>query len=217
MHLTDMVGSIFGRLQVVDVYRSKGGRIKCKCVCSCGSSSEVSASDLRGGKTKSCGCLRKDNMTKHGMCKTRFYSIWSNIINRCKHESSPNYKYYGGRGITVCNEWLTFENFKDDLFESYNAHVLKHGEKNTTIDRIDVDGNYELGNVTWATMQEQSVNKRIRTGNTSGHVGIGYVKRIKKWRARVTENSKEIHIGVFDTLEEAVKARENYKKEKGYI
>lgn len=206
-------GQVFGRLTALKRV-TVAGRSLWECICECGNTSYVGVTDLNSGKSKSCGCLRKETMTKHGMYKTRFYKAWDNMRKRCESPSSVNYEYYGGRGITVCAEWKEFENFKTDMYESYLAHVEKHGEKNTTLDRVDVNGNYEASNTAWATMQEQSVNKRMRKTNTSGHVGVSR-SHGGKWRARITADYKEIRLGVFDTIEEAIEARTNYKNEMG--
>lgn len=97
---------------------------------------------------------------KHGMSKTRFYTIWKAMRHRCTIKSSPHYKNYGGRGITYDKRWDNFLNFKEDMYESYLEHVKKFGEKDTTFDRIDSDGNYYKENCRWATWEEQSNNKR---------------------------------------------------------
>jgi hypothetical protein len=98
---------------------------------------------------------------KHGMSNTRFYKIWSGILKRCLNENSQAFKNYGGRGITVCKEWKEdFLNFKEDMYPSYLEHVQKHGERNTSIERIDVNGNYEKSNCAWATRTTQNNNNR---------------------------------------------------------
>jgi len=100
------------------------------------------------------------NMT-HGQSNSRFYSIWRAMKVRCSNENHIAYKNYGGRGIKVCDRWFTsFENFEADMFESYEQHVKEFSEKQTSIDRVNPNGNYEPRNCRWATNLEQSKNKR---------------------------------------------------------
>lgn len=125
----------------------------------------VCYANLKNGKTKSCGCYNRELIsnlsTTHGMSKTRFYSEWKALRRRCYGKNQKSYVEYGARGIIVCDRWKdSFENFKEDMYESYLNHVAEFGEQNTSIDRIDVNGNYELSNVRWATWEEQANNKR---------------------------------------------------------
>jgi len=92
-------------------------------------------------------------------CKTKLYAKWDGMKTRCLRNSYRGYERYGGRGIKVCIDWLVFDNFKKDMEESYETHVKEHGEKNTSLDRIDVNGNYELSNCRWATAKVQQNNK----------------------------------------------------------
>jgi hypothetical protein len=122
---------------------------KVTAICFCGKEFEVRLSDLKGGKQKSCGCLRGEI---HPMNKTRIYNIWANLKQRCLNKKSPRYKDYGGRGINLCKDWLKFSNFYEDMKEGYS--------KELTLDRIDNNGNYCKSNCHWITYFEQNRNQR---------------------------------------------------------
>jgi len=141
-------GQKFGRWTVNKFVRS--GLYSCKCAC--GTVSEVHTSNLTSGKSKSCGCLRSEARRKHGMSSTREYRIWSAMRDRCSNPRRKGFKYYGGRGITVCARWGDFRTFLADMGPCPSP---RH-----SIDRIDVDRGYEPGNCRWATSAAQASNKR---------------------------------------------------------
>lgn len=158
---TDLTGKIYGRLTVIEkVHNVNKKRYDWKCQCSCGNITIVAISSLNLGRTTSCGCIRNENAKninkKHGESSSPIWKRWSAMRMRCRH----NKKYYVNRGIKVCKSWEDYESFKLDMLDSFNKHVELHGEKNTTLDRIDPDKGYFKENCRWATFKEQTQNCR---------------------------------------------------------
>lgn len=157
-------GGIFGRLIVLArSLPNKRGQAIWRCRCSCGTEKAVRASSLKGGIASSCGCfriemqptIRLDHGEKPKRGPTPEYRAWVNMITRCTNPRYNRWKHYGGRGITICERWRS----------SYEAFLEDVGRKPSSaysIDRINVDGNYEPGNVRWATDIEQANNKQKR-------------------------------------------------------
>jgi len=147
--------------------------------CECGNEKVIQSNDVKLGKTKSCGCYNLErsviNNTTHNMSKTRFYKIWAQMINRCRNPDSHAYEHYGGRGVDY--EWETFSDFKVNMYDSYLSHFELHGSYNTTIDRIDNDGNYSKENCRWATRKQQCNNRR----NTIRLAHNGKTQIISEW------------------------------------
>lgn len=177
----DIKGEIFGQLTVLEKTGNSisGHSSVWKCVCNCGNVKEVLGSNLKAGKTKSCGCLLKTNTRiglssiKHGMHNTSSYRAWANMIYRCTNSNYKYFHHYGGRGIEVIAHWRnSFENFLKDMGECPNGMSL---------DRINNDGNYQPDNCRWATNKDQANNKR-------NNVKVTYqneTKTIAQW-SRVT-------------------------------
>ena len=157
----DISGQKFGMLTVIKRAGVHPGRNSTwLCVCECGSERVVRGSALRTGHTISCGCyhskLMKEKLTKHDGSRTRLYKVWTSMKHRCHNSADANFQHYGGRGISVCDEWR-------NSFKEFQDWALSNGyRQGLTIDRINNDGNYEPSNCRWTTMSEQNRNQRPR-------------------------------------------------------
>lgn len=184
--LIDLTGKRFGKLTVIDrAPNSKNCETMWNCLCDCGNALVVRGHNLKQGTTKSCGCSRKDKRPyreTHGMSKTRLYRIWSLMRNRCECETSRAYHNYGGRGISVCEEWLNPSNFFD--------WSLKNGyADNLSIDRIDNNGNYCPDNCRWVSRTVQSNNTRSNKFYTIGEK----TQTLAEWCREYNISYKSVH------------------------
>jgi hypothetical protein len=172
------VGNVYGRLIVKKEIGRKRGAVLFQCHCECGNDFEVTGGDLRAGRVNSCGCLKsemriKENTT-HGLKNHRLYSIYHNMLTRCYNKNATHYHSYGGRGIEICEEWLS----KDNGFIRFYDWAIANGYSDKlTVDRINVNGNYEPSNCKWSTSEEQSLNKR----NNHNIEINGEIKPLKDW------------------------------------
>lgn len=156
----------YGRLKIISLHHTRQYLYKSGikktieyylCECECGKKAIIEKNRLKTGRTKSCGCLRKEIISKikgtHHLTKTRIFRIWDCMKTRCLNKNYTYFKHYGGRGITICDEW------KNDFMSFYNWAINNGYKENLTIDRINNDGNYEPSNCRWVTMKEQNRNQ----------------------------------------------------------
>lgn len=159
MTLKDMTGQKFGRLTVKKFHETKNKKSYWNCVCECGTEKIVRRDQLKSGRTKSCGCLNIEKLKdgrnhSHGFSKSRLYRTYHSMKVRCLNPNNKDYKDYGGRGIKICDEWL------NDFIIFRNWAIENGYNDDLTIERIDVNGNYEPSNCKWVTRKVQSRNTR---------------------------------------------------------
>lgn len=194
----DLTGKRFGRLVVREIKERKSP-IYWVCNCDCGGTNIVQGGHLKNGNVKSCGCIAKevtsDKSIKHGKSGTVEYKTWQQMKERCLNPTGKDFPKYGGRGITVCDAWK-------NSFEDFLAHVGTRPNGCKSLDRINNDGNYEPGNVRWATQAQQSRNtsatkltaekvadikKRLRLGESQRSVGLHYGIR-QQYVSKISSN-----------------------------
>lgn len=156
-------GDVFGKLTVLREFpHSPCAPRMFECRCECGRVKAIMLANLRKGFSRTCGCANIARLTKHGGFLTSEYRSWQHMINRCTNRKYKKWAYYGGRGITVCEEWRA-------SFSAFLDHIGPKPMASYTVERIRNDGNYEPGNVRWATRSEQNRNKR--NNNTATYMG----------------------------------------------
>lgn len=222
----DVTGQRFGRLVALGpIGQDRTHQIIWLCQCDCGNTCTPLLFNLRGGKSRSCGCLHdeaaRNRLTTHGLKNHPLHITWTNMLFRCMNSNYTGYKNYGGRGIAVCSEWQ--DDFK--AFYDYASQLPHCGEKGYSIDRINNDGNYEPGNVRWATRLEQNLNRRMsRTITFDGRTQsltawadeVGVTPRLLRYRLKAGWSLERVlgldaeSLLVQQAKEELVKAREEH-------
>lgn len=190
-------GNKFGFLTVVEISgKDKHNNNLFKCKCDCGNIAFCTLGNLKNGNTKSCGCARNEylrqvyNAEIHGESGTRLFSIWKAMKTRCLNKNAHFYKNYGGRGITICEEWL-------NDFMSFKKWALGNGyEKRLTIDRINNDKGYCPENCRWITMKEQANNRRTNILVTIGEETLNITQWCKKLNMSNWKFRKEYYNGL---------------------
>lgn len=169
----DLTGKRFGKLVVQKFVGIEKRRAIFQCKCDCGNKKNIVGQLLSNGHTRSCGCLAVNNtdQTTHGLSKTPLYNVWCGIKYRCYNEKSQHYHNYGGRGIKMCDEWL-------HDFQAFYDWAIANGYKDgLTIDRIDVNGDYEPSNCRWVDMKTQNNNR----GNNHLITYNGKTQTLAQW------------------------------------
>lgn len=202
---TDITGQKFGRLLAI----KPAGRDRAKaplweCVCECGTHRAVSVYALLRAHTVSCGGHNAEyataRFTRHGQAAgqkyTKTYNCWKAMIQRCSNPMRKGYKNYGGRGIQVCPEWSSFDQFFLDM-----------GPKplGLTLDRTDVNGNYEKSNCSWVTRSEQEYHKRVSKTHTTGVRGVS-LAGVNCCSAQININGKSVYLGCWPRTPEGIQA-----------
>lgn len=191
----DIAGKTFWRLTVIKrVENDRHGKTMWLCKCECGNELVSNGAHLKKGHSKSCGCLQKETIkylaTTHGKCKSPEYRAFKNMLLRCYDEKSKGYENYGMRGIAVADIW------RYDFSQFYQDMGPKPSPQHS-IERMDVDGNYEPGNCKWATNVEQSRNRRIKLTNKTGVTGVQFDRQKQKYISKITVDKKTLHLGGF--------------------
>jgi len=209
--IEELVDSTHNRLTITGERKLDGKDRQFSYVCDCGNTGFARPSHIINSIVKSCGCLHaetsalngKIHSTTHGMYGTRPHRIWTGMKTRCDNEKVREYPDYGGRGISYCEKWGTFQGFWEDMQEGYSD--------NLTIDRNDTNGNYEKTNCSWENMSVQSHHRRKCKNSLSVYVGVNV--RTTSFEAVFCKNGVVQYLGTFSTEYEAAQAYDNAYEE----
>lgn len=205
--MIDITGKSFGKLTVIGPHhKNSRGEWTWLCKCECGKETVSTGYRLRSGRTKSCGCIQAENRkngfhSTHRMTNTKIYTIWCNMKARCGNKNNISYPYYGGRGISVCEEWLSFDGF-------YAWAVGAGYVDGLSIDRIDVNGNYCPQNCRWVEPKKQWLNR----SDSHAITAFGKTQTIKEWaeESGIKYDTIERRINAYGwTAEKAVSVKPN--------
>ena len=161
---------------------------------------------------KKCQVCQRDLLTKVTKCNNlicsktcaSFYTRWGHIIRRCTKPNHPRFHDYGGRGVGVCDSWMKFSSFRDDMFTSFIESTLVHGLLNTTIERVDNNRGYCRDNCIWETRTRQNQNRRkVQKQCSSEHIGVNWHAPSRRWVARITVYKNRLFLGAFKSEEDA--------------
>lgn len=211
MNVEEFIGKKFGRLTVLEVAEWKNKyKPLMRCRCDCGKEAVVLLYNLKNGHTKSCGCYKLERdieyHTKHGQRHTRLYNVWCRMIRRTNKPQDKKYRFYGGRGIKICDEWRDFSNFYKWAIESgYKEETLPNGKNKWTIDRIDTNGNYEPSNCRWITIQEQQNNRISNVYYTYNGETMTLANLARKYNVNYKSLWSKLHRGW--SMEEAIQGK----------
>ncbi len=196
MKKLDLVGERFGKLLVVGMAENIGKNTSWLCRCDCGVEKPVLTYNLQAGKSLSCGCVRGvkigDFARTHSGSGTKIYAIYKGMKQRCNNDKNPAYKWYGGKGVCICTQWL-------ESFEAFREWAISNGFKDgLSIDRINPDGGYNPGNCRWITMKKQANNKL-----NSMFIVIDDEKfTIAEWAERSKSNKPSLYDKFYRLLEQ---------------
>ena len=204
--LKSVIGEKFGDVTIIDnAYYKPNTTRKVLIECICKNTKVVTLSDLRAGYIKSCGCKQYDTVSTHRQSKTPLYRVWTNMKSRCLNVNAQYYEEYGGRGITICKSWLSYETFcKWAMTNGY--------DKDLTLDRKDNNKGYKPSNCRWVTRVVNQSNRRAQKNSTSRYVGVAYIKenKLNPWLASIKHDGVNTKIGVFAKELDAAEARDDY-------